>query len=126
VYNCLAPKEVNAIQASPNPKLLSLMSPEETKKFLAKAFWDISINPNELYLFLIGEADQVSHITRERLYRRLLETYSWYRILELVPGDQLESMLNENVISQLRNENLQKRYGVLAEILRTNPVSASG
>ena len=102
------------------------MSPNEIKKYLAKAFWDISVNPDELYLLLTDEADQVGHITKERLFRRLMETYSWYQILEIVPHDQLDSMLNDHIIGKLRTKTLQKRYEALAEILRRNPVSSSG
>jgi len=102
------------------------MSPIQIKKLLAKAFWDVDVDPDELFLLLSGEKDQSGHITKERLFRRLMETYSWYQILEIVPENQLDGLLCQKVISQLRNENLQKRYEALAEILRTNPVSASG
>jgi hypothetical protein len=103
-----------------------MLSPDEIKKYLTKAFWDVYIDPDELYLLLTGEIDQSGHITKERLFRRLMETYSWYQILEIVPGDKLESMLNEQIIEQLRSKTLQKRYATLAEILRTNTVFASG
>jgi hypothetical protein len=103
-----------------------MLSPTEIKKHLTKAFWDVNVDPNELYLLLTGEKDQVGYITKERLFRRLMETYSWYQILEIVPRNQLDSLLNEQVIGKLRTKTLKKRYNALAEILRRNPVSASG
>ncbi|HDR67484.1 MAG TPA: hypothetical protein ENN61_00380 [Bacteroidaceae bacterium] len=102
------------------------MSPTQIKKQLAKAFWDVNVDPDELFLLLTGEKNQSGHITKERLLRRLMETYSWYQILEIVPGHQLHSLLDEQVISKLRTKTLQKRYAALAEILRRNPVSTSG
>ncbi len=102
------------------------MQSSETEQLLAKAFWDVAVDPDELNKLLTGESEQVGHITRERLYRRLMETFSWYQVLEIVPGDQIKNMLNENTISKLRNKTLQKRYETLAEILRRNTVSAAG
>ena len=102
------------------------MQSSETEQQLAKAFWDVDVDPNELRQLLMGDTERVGHITRERLYRRLMETFSWYQVLEIVPADQVKNMLDENIISRLRNKTLQKRYEVLAEILRTTALSASG
>ncbi len=101
------------------------MQASEIEQQLAKAFWDVAVDPDELYKLLTGELEKVGHISRERLYRRLMETFSWYQVLEIVPGDQIENMLHENTISKLRNKSLQKRYETLAEILRRNTVSAA-
>ncbi len=101
------------------------MQSSEIEQRLAKAFWDVAVDPCELYQLLVGESEKVGHITRERLYRRLMETFSWYQILEIVPGDQIKNMLDENTISQLRNKTLQKRYEALAEILRRTTLSAA-
>jgi len=103
-----------------------MLPPADIKRYLAKAFWDVNVDPGELYLLLTGEIDQTGHITKERLFRRLMETYSWYQILEIVPGDKLESMLNEQIIEQLRSKTLQKRYATLAEILRENSIPLAG
>ncbi len=102
------------------------MQSSETAQQLAKAFWDVSVDPDDLNKLLTGESEKVGHITRERLYRRLMETFSWYQVLEIVPGDQIKNMLDEKTISKLRNKTLQKRYETLAEILRRNTVSAAG
>ncbi len=102
------------------------MQTSETAQQLAKAFWDVDADPVELYRLLTGESEKVGHITRERLYRRLMETFSWYQVLEIVPGDQIKNMLDENTISKLRNKTLQKRYETLTEILRRNTISAAG
>ncbi len=98
------------------------MQSSETEQLLAKAFWDVDADPGELYRLLTGESEKAGHITRERLYSRLMETFSWYQVLEIVPGDQIKNMLDENIISKLRNKTLQKRYETLAEILRRNNV----
>lgn len=103
-----------------------MLPPAEIKRYLSKAFWDVDIDPGKLYHLLTGQVNQVDHITKERLFRRLMETYSWYQILEIVPADQLNSLLDDQLIGTLRTKTLQKRYAALAEILRKNPIPLAG
>jgi hypothetical protein len=104
----------------------NMLPPAEIKQYLSKAFWDVDIDPGKLYHLLTGQLNQADHITKERLFRRLMETYSWYQILEIVPADQLNSLLDEELIGTLRTKTLQKRYAALAEILRKNPIPLAG
>lgn len=94
------------------------MEKEEVKKYLNQAFWDVNYTADDLYAILTKEKGQVNTMTLERIYVRLLETYSWYKLLELVPKEQLEEMLAEKIIKNLRAEALKDRYYHVGRILR--------
>lgn len=87
------------------------------------AFWDVNYSPDDLYAILTKEKEQVNYMTIERLYVRLLETYSWYKLLELVPKAQWIDLLDESVIQKLRFEQLKARYRNVAKLLRRSALS---
>ena len=82
------------------------------------AFWDYNYSPDELYSVLYEDV-QIKHLPKERIYQRLLETFSWYRLLEFVPIEELGRQLTDSMISKLRGKALQNRYSHVARILRT-------
>jgi hypothetical protein len=94
-----------------------MLETSEIKKRLKMAFWDYHYSEDSLYNVLYEDA-QIPHLTKERIYQRLLETYSWYKILELVPIEQLKMALSDEIIGKLRGKPLQKRYFHVARILR--------
>ncbi|WP_448519582.1 hypothetical protein [Rhodoflexus sp.] len=101
------------------------MEKEEIKKHLKQVFWDLHCDPEELYEVLSKQKNQTGYITVERIYLRLLESYSWYKLLEIVPFTQLPEMLSENIISRLRANALKERYKHVARILRKTTLSAA-
>lgn len=101
------------------------MEKEEIKKHLKQAFWDVDCQADELYAVLTKEKAQAHYITLERIYVRLLESYSWYTLLALVPHSQLHELLAEQVIGKLRAKALQNRYRHVARILRSTTLPTS-
>ncbi len=102
------------------------MEKEKIKQYLQQAFWDVNYSADDLYTILTKEKAQVNAMTLERIYIRLLETYSWYKLLELVPKEQLAEMLSEKIIKNLRAEALRIRYYHVARILRKTTLSVTG
>jgi len=93
------------------------MKPEEVKEKLKFAFWDVNYSPDDLYAVLIKEKEKEGFMTRERLFTRLLETYSWYKLIEFVPREQLKEMLSDSIIKKLRIKSIRKRYEVISRLL---------
>lgn len=102
-----------------------MIEKEEIKKHLKQAFWDVNYNSDDLYAILTKEKEKVNAMTLERIYVRLLETYSWYKLLELVNIQQLEEMLDKKIINNIRAKTLKDRYNHVARILRTSTLSTA-
>lgn len=93
-----------------------MLEKPEIKKRLKMAFWDYNYSEDELYAVLFEEA-QIEYLPQERIYQRLLETYSWYQLLEIVPKEQIQKLLAENIIKKLRFPQLRNRYYYVRELL---------
>ncbi len=93
-----------------------MLAPTEIKQKLKMAFWDYNYNPEDLYNVLYNDAE-IQYLSKERIYQRLLETYSWYKILEIVPQNQLLNLLEEDVLKKLRFQQLKNRYKNVRELL---------
>ncbi len=94
------------------------------KKRLKMAFWDYNYSEEELYAVLFEEA-QIEYLPQERIYQRLLETYSWYQLLEIVPIEKIKNILKDEIIYKLRGKPLQERYFHVARILRKTTLSTA-
>ncbi|MFH1039289.1 MAG: hypothetical protein V1789_11545 [PVC group bacterium] len=68
------------------------------------------MDPAQLHRLLRGDIDRIGHIDRINLYRRLLMTYDWYTLLELIPPGRLREALSEPVLARLYPESLKDRY----------------
>lgn len=102
------------------------MSEEEIKEHLKMAFWDVNYSPDELYDVFCGKNENDnSQISKERIYQRLMETFSWYKILEIVPREQLNEMLQDKIIEKIWYKGLRKRFYELQRILRAKTLSTS-
>ena len=103
-----------------------MLSTNQIKAKLKQAYWDSNYTPDDLYSLLINNVHQIDGLTREKLCIRLLETYSWYNILDIVPKDRIGELANTNIISKLRNNTLKKRYEFISQLLHNTPLSNSG
>ena len=93
------------------------MDREKIIQNLDRAFWDVKHDPEALYLLLMGQKTQDGGMDRDRLFRRLLETYNWYTLLDMVPPNALPDLLSPKVTGSLRNASLRERYDALARVL---------
>ena len=102
------------------------MDDRQKKAYLKKAFWDTNCKADDLLLILYKKNTQIADITLERLYLRLLESYSWHRLVDIVPKEQLQEMLSGDIIEKLRSEKLRNRYINVAALLRREALSSAG
>ncbi len=97
----------------------------EIKQRLKMAFWDYNYTADELYDVLYHDA-QIGYMTKARIYQRLMETFSWYKLLEIVPLEELTNQLTDDMIKRLRGKALQNRYFHVARILRETTLPIAG
>lgn len=93
-----------------------MLEASNIKKRLKMAFWDYNYSEDDLYAVLFEDA-KIKYLSPERIYQRLLETYSWYQLLEIIPKQQFQKLLAEDIIQKLRFQELKNRYYYVRELL---------
>lgn len=86
------------------------METAERNTILKQILWDYSISAEEIDAVLRGEMKQAGHYNQDMIFVKILESYSWFTILQLFSPDQIKSLLTTQVISKLRSPSLRRKY----------------
>ena len=86
------------------------MEQSEKRKLLEQLSWDYRISADDIEAVLKGEKDHAGHFTQEKLFIRLLETYPWFTIVQIITIDEIQRLLTDQVVSRLRSPSLRKKY----------------
>ena len=93
------------------------LSEEKKRELIQKLFWDRDMDIEYILKLLEGGPEQFPE-DRANLYRKLLTTYGWYRLLKLIPIKRLkEEALSETVISRLFPKELREKYEYARKVL---------
>ena len=82
----------------------------EIKLILSRLYWDVKVQPDELYALLKGEIERIGHVDILNLYHRMLMTFDWYTILRIVPSDKLGDLLSDAVLAKIRFRDLKEKF----------------
>ncbi len=94
-----------------------------TKKILKRINWDYAISNEDVEAVIKDKQEYAAHWNYNKIFVRMLETLSWYELLEIVGREQLKKKLVPEVLSKLRNAEIQAKYERLGKILRKESVS---
>lgn len=72
--------------------------------------WDYNIPPEEIEAVFEGKREKAGHYTEETLFIKLLESYSWYTIIDLLGLEKINYLLSEKVVNRLRTPELRRQY----------------
>lgn len=86
------------------------MKTAERNTILKQILWDYSISAEEIDAVLRGEMKQAGHYNQDMIFVKILESYSWFTILQLFSPNQIKSLLTTQVISKLRSPSLRRKY----------------
>jgi hypothetical protein len=86
------------------------MDPIEKSKLLTQMLWDYNIPTTDIEAVLKGEKSSAGHYTREMLFQKILESYSWFTVIQLLTPNEIQYLLTNQVISKLRSQSLRKKY----------------
>ena len=86
------------------------MTIEERYQLLRQLIWDYNIPPEDVDAVLRGQKEMAGHYTREMLFRKLLECFPWFTIIQLFTIEEIKYLLSNNVINTLRFESLRNKY----------------
>ena len=70
----------------------------------------MEINPDELNLLLIAKIDKSGPIQRSNLFYRNLTSYDWYTIINLIPHEDLDSLLDDDILDSIHSKDLKEKY----------------
>ncbi len=86
------------------------MSDTRIKDVLSKINWDTPLSNDELYQVFTGARQQIGSIDKNWIYARILNTFNWYTVLKIIPGDELPFLLSDKVINNLFPRQLRNKY----------------
>ncbi|MFH0992207.1 MAG: hypothetical protein V1799_19580 [bacterium] len=84
---------------------------------LRKIFWDYTFSEEELQDLLAGKRERVGHLDREGLYARLLTSWKWYDILDLVGIEHVDELLSDAVLRRIHSKALREKYVAVKRLL---------
>ena len=82
----------------------------EKNKILNQILWDYNIPTEDVEAVLKGEKKHAGHYTREMLFQKMIESYSWFTIVQLFTPTDIQYLLTSQVISKLRSPSLRQKY----------------
>ncbi len=65
-------------------------------------------------------------ITREKVFIRMLERLSWYKILTVIEVNDIKKILSNKLISSLRHKELREKYEFIRKVLQEETLSFTG
>ena len=86
--------------------------------------WDYNIPANDIKALIEGKNVFAGHYDRNDIFKKVIESYSWFTVLELYKVDQIHELLTEELINSLRTPSLHQKYAFIRKRLQeTVPVT---
>jgi hypothetical protein len=94
------------------------MDNRERAEIFRQIGWDYNISPSEIEDVLMSEKKNAGHYDRERLFIKMLESYSWFTVIQLFAPEEINDLLTKQVVNKLRSPSLRKKYEFVRERLQ--------
>ncbi len=89
----------------------SFIKVEKNKeRIYQQLMWDYNISPEEVDKLIKGEAKFAGHYDINNLFRKMLESFPWFVILQIFEINTIQKLLTDNTINKLRMPDLRKKY----------------
>ena len=69
---------------------------------LKQILWDYNISAEDIEAVLQGDMKQAGHYNQEMIFLKILESYSWFTIIQLFSPIHIKYLLTSQVIKKLR------------------------
>jgi hypothetical protein len=80
------------------------------EKIYRQLMWDYNISPEEVDKLVKGEAKLAGHYDINNLFRKMLESFPWFIILQIFEIDVIQILLTDKTINKLRMPDLRNKY----------------
>ena len=101
-------------------------SQEKILSLLSRIGWDHNLTPRECYQLLIGENKEIRGMDINHIYYRILTSFDWYAILEMIPAHKLHQAVSPSVVNKIKSETLREKFIHARHILSGQTVPISG
>ncbi len=95
-----------------------VMEANEKDKLLNQIFWDYNVRSEDILAILNGEKNVENQFIKEMIFRKIIESYSWFTILQIITPIQIQELLTNQTISKIRSSSLRKKYEFVQKRLR--------
>jgi len=85
---------------------------------LKQILWDYAISVEDIEAVLQGDKKQAGHYNQEMIFLKILESYSWFTILQIFSPIQIKYLLTNKVIKKLRSPSLRIKYEFVQQRLQ--------
>ena len=89
---------------------MNTMTGNKRHKLISQILWDYNISVSDIEKVLSGKQEKAGHLTKSMIFQRVIESYSWFTVLELFSPSEIQQLLSNEVIKKLRSESLRKNY----------------
>jgi hypothetical protein len=86
------------------------MKLEERHILFRQIMWDYNISPVDIDAVLQGKRETIGHYNKQAIFIKLLESFSWFTILQLFSPEELRELLSDDVVKKLRFKSLRIKY----------------
>lgn len=86
------------------------MNIEDRHTIFRQIMWDYNISAVDVEEVLEGKRDTIEHYNKQAIFIKLLESFSWFTIVQLFSPDELRQLLSDDVIKKLRFKTLRTKY----------------
>jgi len=91
---------------------------ETKKRLLRQVIWDYNIPGEDIEAVLNGKKKRAGHYSREMLFKKIIETYPWFTVIQLFTPKEIETLLTNEMIKKLRTPSLKNKYEFIRKRLQ--------
>jgi hypothetical protein len=77
------------------------MNNKERHKLFRQIMWDYNIAPEDVDAVLLGNKVTAGHYDKQTIFIKLLESFSWFTIVQLFSPEELRQLLTDDAIKKL-------------------------
>jgi hypothetical protein len=100
------------------------MQEPDMQQLLKQLVWDYKISAADLKALIEGRKETAGHYKRRDIFKKILESYSWFTVLQIFTVEQIHELLTEELVKSLRTPSLQQKYAFIRKRLQeTIPVT---
>ncbi len=93
------------------------MTDTNRRQLYAQLAWDYHISAEALENVIQGVEETAGHYRQTDVFRKVLESYPWFTVLQLFAPGQVLALLTDDMIQSLRTPTLQQQYAFIRKRL---------
>lgn len=90
------------------------------KEVFGALMWDYDYTPEQVANALFDDTVPCGHYSGEALFRKLLESYPWFTVIQVMPINKIAYYLRLGAADKLRFADMKKRYKDVANRLQSS------